>query len=123
VRTVVRGVSGLLKHLELLNPFTHGLFAWQLFSHKLCRWLVPFAMITALVLNLLLAAESGVYRALAVLHVGGYLLAMLALKWPVSPLRPLRPIGYLVLANASILTAWACLVRGQNYVLWTPSER
>jgi glycosyltransferase involved in cell wall biosynthesis len=123
VRTVVRGVSGLLKHADLLNPFKHGMFAWQLFSHKLCRWLVPFAMMAALVLNLVLAVSHVMYRPLAVLHVGGYVLALLALKWPTSPLRPLRPIGYLVLANASIVSAWVRLVRGQQYVLWTPSER
>jgi hypothetical protein len=123
VRTVVRGVSGLLKHRALLNPARYGLFAWQLFSHKLCRWLVPFAMLSALGSNLVLAVTSDFYRTLAVLHVAGYLLAIMALRWHVGVLRPLRPIGYLVLANVSILNAWLRLIRGQQYVLWTPSER
>ena len=54
VRTVVRGISVFMKSLPLLNPFKYGLFSWQLFSHKLCRWLVPFAMIIAFLSNLIL---------------------------------------------------------------------
>jgi glycosyltransferase involved in cell wall biosynthesis len=41
IRTVVRGIAVLMNNLPLLNPGRTGLFAWQLFSHKLCRWLVP----------------------------------------------------------------------------------
>jgi glycosyltransferase involved in cell wall biosynthesis len=123
VRTVVRGVSGLFKHSVLLNPFRYGVFAWQLASHKLCRWLVPFALLAALMLNLLLAGASREYRALAVLHVGAYMLALLALQRPGGVLRFWRPVGYLLLANASILSAWLRVLRRQRYVLWTPSQR
>src|SRR5688500_6814739 len=44
VRTVVRGIAVLERNAGLLNPWRHGLFAWQLASHKICRWFVPFAM-------------------------------------------------------------------------------
>src|SRR5206468_4518646 len=54
IRTLVRGMNVLTKRLCLLNPFRYGMFAWQLFSHKLCRWMVPFAMITAFLSNLAL---------------------------------------------------------------------
>lgn len=47
VRTVLRGIAVLMRSLPMLNPFQYGMFAWQLFSHKLCRWLVPFAIIVA----------------------------------------------------------------------------
>src|SRR6185295_13345424 len=46
-RTVVRGIAVLARNARMLNPFRYGLFAWQLASHKLCRWPVPFAMIGA----------------------------------------------------------------------------
>ena len=42
----------------MLNPLRYGLFAWQLASHKLCRWLVPFAMMAAAAANAVLAVES-----------------------------------------------------------------
>ncbi|MGH9894714.1 MAG: glycosyltransferase family 2 protein, partial [bacterium] len=47
VRTVVRGIAVFAANLRMLNPLRYGLFSWQLLSHKLCRWLVPFAMILA----------------------------------------------------------------------------
>jgi glycosyltransferase involved in cell wall biosynthesis len=123
VRTVVRGVSGLLKHRTLLNPFRYGIFAWQLASHKLCRWLVPFAMLIAAASNLLLAREPGLYRWLLVIQALFYGLAVLAIRWPTRALQVWRPVGFLVLANVSILDAWLRLLRGQTAVMWTPSQR
>jgi hypothetical protein len=41
VRTAIRGMAGLATMRSVTNPFTHGLFAFQVFSHKLMRWLVP----------------------------------------------------------------------------------
>lgn len=123
VRTVVRGVSGLLKHRALLNPFRYGLFAWQLASHKLCRWLVPFALLGAAMANLLLAREAGFYRLTGVCQLAFYALALLAIRWPVGVLQLWRPLGFLLLANLSILDAWVRLLRGRTVVSWTPSER
>src|SRR5262249_47864476 len=40
VRTVLRGITTLMHRAGLLSPRRYGLFAWQLVSHKLCRWLV-----------------------------------------------------------------------------------
>ena len=58
VRTVLRGISVLMRNLFLLNPFKYGLFSWQLFSHKLCRWFVPFFMIFAFFSNAAIMFES-----------------------------------------------------------------
>ncbi|MGE3509282.1 MAG: glycosyltransferase family 2 protein [Vicinamibacterales bacterium] len=123
VRTIVRGVTALLKHLHLLNPFRYGLFAWQLASHKLCRWLVPFAMMAAAASNAVLAGRSAFYGVLAIGQVLFYVLAFVSLKSSVRWLRPARPIGFLVMANVSILDAWFRLARGRTVVAWTPSER
>jgi hypothetical protein len=122
VRTIVRGVTALLKHLPLLNPLRYGLFAWQLASHKLCRWLVPFAMLIAIVSNAALASGSRVYALLAVAQVLFYVIAFLSLR-SIPWLQPCRPIGFLVMANVSILDAWMRLARGRTVVAWTPSER
>src|SRR5207253_3578914 len=64
VRTVIRGIAVLADNLRMLNPFRYGLFAWQLASHKLCRWFVPFAMIAAFASNAMLAGRSPFYAAL-----------------------------------------------------------
>lgn len=123
VRTIVRGLSGLRKHWTLLNPFRHGMFAWQLFSHKLCRWLVPFALVAVMVSNATLAADSTFFRLVGVAQIAFYLLAVLAILRPAGLLKPWRPASFFLLANASILHAWFRLASGRTVVAWTPSER
>ncbi len=49
VRTMTRGMQTLIFKRRLLNPARFGLFAWMLFSHKVCRWLAPWAGVVALV--------------------------------------------------------------------------
>jgi cellulose synthase/poly-beta-1,6-N-acetylglucosamine synthase-like glycosyltransferase len=123
VRTIVRGISGLLRHLTLLNPFRYGLAAWQLFSHKLCRWLVPFALLTALLTSLVLALSSRFYAVLALLQVAVYVAAAIGMR-RVSRLSGLhRLVTFLVSSNLSILHAWFHVARGQRVVVWEPSRR
>jgi hypothetical protein len=123
VRTIGRGMAALLRHVELLNPFRYGVAAWQLFSHKLCRWLVPFALVSALVANLILAARSPFYAALAIAQIAAYAIAVVSLlrREPPSGLR--RLLTFLVLANVSTLNAWYDLLRGRRFVTWEPSRR
>jgi hypothetical protein len=120
VRTVVRGLAVLAANLKMLNPFRYGLFAWQLASHKLCRWLVPFAMIAAVVTNGLLVTASPWFAAIFVLQLGFYGMAAAGLLTG-APL--LRLPAFLVLANLAVLIAWLRFFRGERFVVWMPSER
>ena len=124
VRTVLRGIAVLMRSLPMLNPFRYGLFSWQLFSHKLCRWLVPFAMIVALASNIALATQSVWYRALLVGQTSFYVLAIAyaSCQWmPKSNL--FRLPSFFVLVNLSILDAWIRYVRGDRVFRWEPSKR
>lgn len=124
VRTVVRGISVFMRSVSLLNPLRYHLFAWQLFSHKLCRWLVPFAMIAALVANGWLALSSPVYRAILVVQAGFYSLALVyMLSRRVPSVGMLRIPSFFVMVNLSILDAWMRYFRGERIVSWTPSKR
>ncbi len=124
VRTVLRGIAVLMRSLPMLNPFRYGLFSWQLFSHKLCRWLVPFAMIVALASNVALATQSIWYRALLAGQTSFYVLAIAyaSCQWmPKSNL--FRLPSFFVLVNLSILDAWIRYVRGDRVFRWEPSKR
>ena len=123
VRTVVRGIVGLLQHLDVLNPFRYGLASWQLFSHKLCRWLVPFALVGAFVANVVLALESTFYLILTIMQVVTYGTAAIGIPWR-SKLHGLpRLVSFMVLVNISILNAWYDVMRGKRVVAWDPSKR
>ncbi len=124
VRTVLRGIAVLMKNRSFLNPFQYGLFSWQLFSHKLCRWLVPFFLITAFVSNALLVSRSGAYKAAFGFQLMFYGVAfgkMIRKSFPDS--RFMKIPFYFVMVNLSILSAWYRYVRGERMVSWNPSER
>ena len=120
IRTVVRGIAVLAANIRLLNPVRHPIFAWQLASHKICRWLVPFAMIAAAFTNAVIVQQSMLYQFTLGLQLGFYAAAFVGL---VTPARSLRIPAYLVVANFAILSAWMRYARGERMTTWTPSER
>jgi len=119
VRTVVRGLGVLAANARMLNPVRYGLFAWQLASHKVCRWLVPFALILALATNVGLASHSPFYAATLLAQVVFYLGAAVGRRAS----GPLRIPFFFCLANLAILIAWLRYARGERMVTWTPSAR
>ncbi len=123
VRTVLRGISVFMKSLALLNPFNYGLFSWQLFSHKLCRWLVPFAMITAFLINSLLAQEYLSYKIIFIIQICFYLIAILGMTTNLFSRNIFKLPSFFVIVNLSILKAWFLYIRGKRLVTWTPSQR
>jgi glycosyltransferase involved in cell wall biosynthesis len=124
VRTVVRGISVFMRSLALLNPFKYHLFAWQLLSHKLCRWMVPFALIVALVANGILALSPGFYRTLFGAQMVFYGLAALYIWSQRMPkIAVFRLPSFFVMVNLSILDAWVRYLRGDRILSWDPSKR
>jgi glycosyltransferase involved in cell wall biosynthesis len=120
VRTVVRGLSVLERNGAMLNPFRYGLFAWQLASHKLCRWLVPFGMIGAAVANVWLLSDSAFYAAVFAAQCAFYLAAAAGIRTGAAAL---KVPTFLVVANFGVLVAWLRFARGERIASWTPSER
>ena len=41
MRTVIRGITAIARHPEVLNPYRMGMFAFQVWSHKIMRWDSP----------------------------------------------------------------------------------
>ncbi len=124
VRTVLRGLSVFAASRRMINPMQYGLFSWQLLSHKLCRWFVPFALIVALISNAFLAPESLFYRMALLSQVGFYCIALVSLMTKISSRGAIFKIpAFFVLVNLSILAAWYRYFRGERLVAWEPSKR
>lgn len=123
VRTVLRGLHALFRNAGLLNPLRGGLFSWQLVSHKLMRWLVPFFMATALLANLCLLGQP-LYRALLAVQAIFYLSALGGLAFgSLARHKLVRLSAYLLIVNVSILVAWKDFLSGRKITTWQPSER
>lgn len=124
VRTLIRGMTALFAHPELLNPFRYGAFSFALWSHKILRWSAPFFLLTAFASSLILAASPLYFAAFAAQAVfyGGALAALA--EWG-SIHRSLfgKVALYFSSVNAAILTAWCRYGMGVRLELWTPSRR
>ena len=122
VRIIEQTFSALHRYRAALGLRQHGLFAFQLISHKVMRYAVPFFLIVALVSNLLLVNESTFYGLAFIAQAAFYLAAIAG--WIGERLR-LR-LGllalpyYFALANAASLAAFIQFMRGKAHVLWEP---
>jgi glycosyltransferase involved in cell wall biosynthesis len=124
VRTIVNGLHVFFSHAKLLNPFRHGMVAWQLVSHKLCRWLTPFAVLALLVSSVALWHAGVFYCLCAVLLVAGVAIGILGLAaGRLTQWKPLRLAGYLLLGNAATVVAWSYFITGERFVTWQPTRR
>jgi len=125
VRTVTRGLSTLFYERALLNPARYGLFAWMLFSHKLCRWLVPWASL--LLLGSLAVIASVAPWARAALCAAAALVGLAGLGWLWMEAKPMpRAVAlaaYLVAGNVAALHAWLRVVAGELAPTWEPTRR
>ena len=118
VRVVTRGIRGLLSVRELLNPFEFGWVAFQLWSHKVLRWLVPFILLILLSSNLLLWRQP-FYRMVLCAQAAFYVTTLLSMLVPIQ--RVWKPLGiplYFCTLNAAAFLSIIEVVRGKKYVVW-----
>jgi cellulose synthase/poly-beta-1,6-N-acetylglucosamine synthase-like glycosyltransferase len=124
VRTVLRGMTVFFKNTGYMNPFKYGLFAYQYFCHKLLRWLVPFFMIIALLINVFIAYNTTSYTILLTGHVGFYFIALIGFNsgLKVNNVCILLPL-FFVIVNIAIFKAWMKYITGESMIMWEPSKR
>jgi cellulose synthase/poly-beta-1,6-N-acetylglucosamine synthase-like glycosyltransferase len=124
IRTVLRGLTVFFRHLELLNIFRYGLFSYQLFCHKLLRWLVPLLLFMAFASNLVLYSRSVIYQITLYLQIVFYVLAAMGLtREELQNNKLVRIPSYFLSVNLAILFAWWRYLKGQRIVTWTPTAR
>jgi cellulose synthase/poly-beta-1,6-N-acetylglucosamine synthase-like glycosyltransferase len=125
VRTITRGMETLVHKRALLNPFRYGAFAWMLFSHKVCRWALPWFGIAAFAL-VGLAAPSSRWAA-AVLAAGAAVLVLALIGWIRAEAERVPRIfsvpAYLVAGNLAAAHALLRLFRGDRNAMWEPTRR
>jgi cellulose synthase/poly-beta-1,6-N-acetylglucosamine synthase-like glycosyltransferase len=118
VRVVTRGMRGLLSVPRLLMPWKFAWVSFQLWSHKLLRWLVPFFLLLSLMSNVFLAGAP-FYRSLLLAQSVFYAVTCFSLVVPLQ--RIWRPLGiplYFCTLNAAALLSVLEVLRGKKYVIW-----
>lgn len=87
VGTLARELRTVLHKRRHLNPFRGVGFAWMIFSHEVCRWIVPWAGVFA-VAGLAVAAPTVVWARI-LLGIVGAMVTLGALGWAASGKRSL----------------------------------
>ena len=122
-RTFLRGITVLVANLDLLNPFRHGRFAFQLASHKLLRFAAPLLLLAALVTSGL-AWSDPVLWPLFWLQVALYTLGFVSGRVAFLQRRSLPRIAhFFTMVQWAMLLAWGKWAMGQQQVTWEPSKR
>lgn len=124
MRTVIRGITAIARHPEVLNPFRMGLFAFQVWSHKIMRWGVPWFMAVFLLLTLLLQGQGLIYTLALLAQCLFYGLAIAG--WLSAGLRKntlIKIIFFFVQTNLSLAQATVSFLLGKRMTVWTPSKR
>ncbi|MDQ2639179.1 MAG: glycosyltransferase [Pseudomonadota bacterium] len=124
VRTVLRGMTAIVRHRDVLDPVRFGWFAWQVWSHKVMRWVVPFALVALLLVNIPLAFRHGFFALSLVAQLLFYGCAVAA-HWmpPLRRIGPVRLLYFFLQVNVAIVHAFVRLCRGRRMTTWQPSSR
>lgn len=124
IRTVLRGITTLFACREVLNPAVYGMFALQVISHKLFRWLVPWFVLFGAVSLFGLFGKSLFYTLM--LFIGLALGCMAIMAFCLPALRQIfwfKVPLYFFMVNFAIVIAWGKFLIGQRTVFWDPSIR
>jgi len=125
VRIASRTIRAIMNYRQLLNPFSYGLLSFELFSHKVCRFLVPLFMVTLLISNMLLAQRGGFYLLALIAQGIFYVAAGTASFVPKGKIlsRMTEAARTFVVVNAAIALAWVKYLQGETYTTWSPTKR
>ena len=124
VRIISQTFADLWRNRAVLNPFSSGFYAIQLWSHKLMRYMVPLCLIAIFISTAFLAPRSAFYAVLFVLQVCFYLAALVssALEKVGLNVRYLALPQYFVITNLGWLIGFVKFLSGERYTRWEPSR-
>jgi cellulose synthase/poly-beta-1,6-N-acetylglucosamine synthase-like glycosyltransferase len=119
-RRMMVGLWDIVVGEGMLRPRGYpALFAFELLSHRLLRYLTPALHLVALLANVALLGEGWVYTVTLALQVALLAAALLA---PLAPLAPLRYARYYVLTTASIAVGLWDRARHGSPGTWEKAE-
>lgn len=128
-RIVNRSLRAVTKVPQALNPFKVGWFSFQLFSHKVLRWLGPVFLVAVFCSSLWLSIDEiamNRYPGPFMLFTCGQLLCVgIGISYLLPPLRRFRLVYiayYYLLVNLAAAVAIGLLLSGRTIGVWKPQR-
>ncbi len=124
VRVSLRALWALFEMRGLLNPLKHGVFSFQLFSHKVLRYLGIVFVVLLYASNLFLLKKALIYKIFFMLQ-SVVMVSAMAGHWMEKNGRPsgiLFVPYYFFLINIAAGQALMRFLKGEKQVTWTPRK-
>ena len=124
VRVTLRAYWALFDMRQLLFNTSQSLFVWQLWSHKVLRYLCFIFLICLYFSNLMLVPKGWFFTLFFLLQNISYLTAALYPRFErtVSRVVLFRLMNYFTVINLAALHAFMKFLTGQKQVFWTPRK-
>ncbi len=123
-RIIARSINSLWSEADVLNPFSQGIFAVQMISHKVLRWLVPIFLIVIFTCNIFLAGKSPYYL-FFILQLAFYGLALLGnveQRYLGRRMLLYLPAYFCATNFGALLGLWSFLTK-RKHTVWQPMSR
>ncbi|GAB2698076.1 glycosyltransferase family 2 protein [Mucilaginibacter koreensis] len=129
IRIAAGGIQSIVRLKGLLNPFKIPVLTFEYISHRVLRWtVVPFLMILALILNIIIVTQGNaalIYQLLLVAQVGFYLasLAGWLLETRQMKIKLLFIPYYFCMMNYAVVRGIFRYMAGSQSAVWEKAKR
>lgn len=129
IRIAAGGLQSIIWLKSLLNPFKMPLLSFQYISHRVLRWtVVPFLMVLALLLNILIVAEANspaFYQFLLAAQILFYMMSLLG--WLMEARQIKIKIFfipyYFAMMNYAVIRGIFRYITGKQSAVWEKARR
>ena len=122
VRVISQTLRALNRYREVFSLTKHGMFAFQMFSHKVLRYVVSVFLLGTLISNWFLIEKLAFYQYLFLAQVLFYFST--AVGWSAERLKvkigPLAIPYYFLLVNVASVAGFFRFIGGGTQVVWEP---
>jgi cellulose synthase/poly-beta-1,6-N-acetylglucosamine synthase-like glycosyltransferase len=124
VRTILRGMRSVWLYKDFIFSKKDKFLTYQIFCHKVLRWLVPIFGILLFIVSFFSIFENFFWLFVFLGYLGLFGLAAKAYIDPASNKSSVvRFCFFFCLSNIAILVSWKRFLMGENQALWTPSDK
>ena len=125
IRITARTLRAISSYKTLLNPFNYPVFSFEIFSHKLMKFITPFWMILIFIANVYLAGAGILfYQSVLAFQILFYLFAFIGFlkKKEHGKGRLFDLSRSYLLINLAYALGWFNYLRGETYTYWVPKR-
>lgn len=124
LRTVIRGIAALFSTPKVLNPFKFGLFSFQVFSHKLMRWAVPWFMVSLFITSIMIWQQHILFALVFIAQLVFYGIGLIGLISKDLRSNTLVKLPFFFIqVNMALFHASILYLMGKRITKWEPSKR